>query len=156
MPHSSRSWCQSAELRASREHSRPSTIPALPRDTSATSCWNPSRSAADAPEWPWPVPVTVIWSPAQPSATALPRRSYWRIADSVLLSTCLRVDWQTYSLNNQCGLEGSDVVAGQGGFTKAAGRLWLMPASGNKEKLGDPFGTGCPLSVAPRLRSQPE
>src|SRR5215471_13796519 len=28
MPHSSRSWCQSAELRASREHSRPSTIPA--------------------------------------------------------------------------------------------------------------------------------
>ena len=31
-------------LRASREHSRPSTIPALPSDTSATSRWNPSRS----------------------------------------------------------------------------------------------------------------
>src|SRR6266568_7990768 len=54
MPHSSSSWCQSAELRASREHSRPSAI-------------------------------------------ALPRRSYWRTADSVLLMTCLRVDWRIYS-----------------------------------------------------------
>src|ERR1039457_4682325 len=92
MPHSSRSWCQSAELRASREHSRPSTIPARPRETSATSCWNPSRSAAEAPEWPWSMSMTVIWLASQPSAIALPRRSYWRIADSVLLSTCLSVD----------------------------------------------------------------
>src|SRR6185437_14669546 len=38
------SRCQSALLRASREHSRPSTIPALPSDTSATRCWKPSRS----------------------------------------------------------------------------------------------------------------
>jgi hypothetical protein len=45
------------------------------------------------------MPVTVIWSLAQPSAIALPRRSYWRIADSVLLMTCLRVDWRIYSLN---------------------------------------------------------
>ena len=44
------SCCQSAESRASREHSRPSTIPARPSDTSATRCWNPSRSAAEAPE----------------------------------------------------------------------------------------------------------
>ena len=87
-----RSWCQSALLRASREHSRPSTIPARPRDTSATSCWNPSRSAALAPDWPWPVSITVIWSAAQPSAIALPRRSYCRIADSVLWMTCLRLD----------------------------------------------------------------
>jgi hypothetical protein len=29
----------------------------------------------------------------------LPRRSYWRIADSVLWMTCLRLDWRTYSLN---------------------------------------------------------
>jgi hypothetical protein len=28
--------------------------------------------------------ITVIWSAAQPSAIARPRRSYWRIADSVL------------------------------------------------------------------------
>ena len=97
MAHSSRSWCQSAELRASREHSRPSTIPARPRDTSATRCWKPSRSAALAPEWPWSMSITVIWSASQPSAIALPRRSYWRIADSVLWMTCLRLDWRTYS-----------------------------------------------------------
>src|SRR5712691_2377651 len=96
MAHSSSSWCQSAELRASREHSRPSTIPARPRETSATRCWNPSRSAALAPEWPWSMSMTVIWSAAQPSAVALPRRSYWRMADSVLRMTCLSVDWRTY------------------------------------------------------------
>jgi hypothetical protein len=39
-------------LRAGREHSRPSTIPALPRDTSATRRWNPARSAALEPDWP--------------------------------------------------------------------------------------------------------
>ena len=48
--HSSR--CQSALLRARRETSRPSTIPARPMPTSATRRWNPSRSAADAPDWP--------------------------------------------------------------------------------------------------------
>jgi hypothetical protein len=41
----------------------------------------------------------VIWSAAQPSAVALPRRSYCRIADSVLRMTCLRLDWRMYSLN---------------------------------------------------------
>src|SRR6516162_2947401 len=96
MAHSSSSWCQSALLRASREHSRPSTIPARPSDTSATSCWKPSRSAADAPDWPWSMSITVIWSAAQPRLIALPRRSYWRIADSVLWMTCLRLDWRTY------------------------------------------------------------
>src|ERR1019366_10629363 len=82
---------------ASREHSRPRTIPARPRETSATSCWNPSRSAAEAPEWPWSRSMTVIGPAGQPSAIALPRRSYWRIADSVLLMTCLRVDCRIYS-----------------------------------------------------------
>src|SRR5207344_2971905 len=72
------------------------TIPARPSDTSATRCWNPSRSAALAPDWPWSMSITVIWSAAQPSAVALPRRSYWRIADSVLWMTCLRLDWRTY------------------------------------------------------------
>ena len=51
----------------------------------------------EAPDWPWSMSITVIWSAAQPSAIALPRRSYWRIADSVLFRTCLRVDWRTYS-----------------------------------------------------------
>ncbi|HVB43011.1 MAG TPA: hypothetical protein VNF47_09945 [Streptosporangiaceae bacterium] len=94
MAHSSSSWCQSAELRASREHSRPSTIPARPSDTLATICWNPSRSAALAPDWPWSMSITVTWLASQPSAIALPRRSYWRIADSVLWMTCLRLDWR--------------------------------------------------------------
>jgi hypothetical protein len=31
--------------------------------------------------------ITVIWSAAQPNAIARPRKSYWRIADSVLCST---------------------------------------------------------------------
>ena len=40
--------------------------------------------------------ITVIWLASQPSAIALPRRSYWRTADSVLWMTCLRLDWRTY------------------------------------------------------------
>ena len=35
--------CQSAELRASLETSKPMTMPALPRATSLTRCWKPSR-----------------------------------------------------------------------------------------------------------------
>jgi hypothetical protein len=73
---------------------RPSTIPARPSDTSATSRWKPSRSAADEPGWPWSMSITVTWLASQPSATALPRRSCWRIADSVLWMTCLRLDWR--------------------------------------------------------------
>ena len=38
--------------RASREASRLNTAPACPRPTSATRNWNPSRSAAEAPERP--------------------------------------------------------------------------------------------------------
>jgi hypothetical protein len=40
--------------------------------------------------------ITVIWLASQPRLIALPRRSYWRIADSVLWMTCLRLDWRTY------------------------------------------------------------
>jgi hypothetical protein len=43
--------------------------------------------------------ITVIWPASQPRLIALPRRSYWRIADSVLWMTCLRLDWRIYSLN---------------------------------------------------------
>jgi hypothetical protein len=58
-------------------------------------------------------------------------------------------------LNNQCGLEGSDIVAGQAGFTKGAGRLWLTPAIGNEEKLSDRFGPDIPLSLRRGARPQP-
>jgi hypothetical protein len=53
-----------------------------------------------------------------------------------------------HSLNNQCELEGSGVVAGQGGLGNVSGGLWLMPTSGIEEKLGALFGTGCLLSAA--------
>ena len=90
-----RSWCQSAELRASREHSRPSTIPARPSDTSATRCWNPSRSAAEAPEWPWSMSMTVmVRRPAQRSSPC-PAGRTGGSADSVLWRTCLRLDWRS-------------------------------------------------------------
>ena len=44
----SSSRCQSALLRARRDTSRPSTIPARPMPTSATRRWKPSRSAEEA------------------------------------------------------------------------------------------------------------
>ena len=43
--------------------------------------------------------MTMIWSLLQPNAIARPRRSYCRSVDSVLVRTCLIVDWRTYSLN---------------------------------------------------------
>ena len=92
----SSSRCQSALLRASRETSRPNTIPARPMLTSATSRWKPSRSAALAPDWPWSVSMVTICSAGQPSAIAFCRNAYWRVADSVLVSTCRSVDWRTY------------------------------------------------------------
>src|SRR6516165_7895066 len=132
MPHSSRSWCQSAELRASREHSSPSTIPARPRDTSATRCWKPSRSAAEAPEWPWSTSITVIWLESQPSAIALPRRSYWRRADSVLWMTCLSDDWRTYK---SAGLERCAAVTFDGAVPVSMG-FSLSSCSGGGEGQG--------------------
>ena len=92
----SSSRCQSALLRASRETSRPNTIPAWPMLTSATRRWKPSRSAAEAPDWPWSVSMVTIASAGQPSAVAFCRNAYWRVADSVLVSTCRSVDWRTY------------------------------------------------------------
>jgi len=56
-------------------------------DTSATSRWKPARSVAEAPDWPWSTSMTMTCSAGQPSATARPRRSYWRREDSVLLAT---------------------------------------------------------------------
>jgi hypothetical protein len=59
------------------------------------------------------------------------------------------------SLNNQCGLEGSDFAAGQGGRTNTQGLVWVVQTSSNEEEAGEPFGAVCPLSVAPRSRSRP-
>ena len=71
----SRSRCQSIEFRARRDTSRPSTMPARARLTSVTSRWKPSRSAAEAPDCPRSVSMTMTRSSGHPSATAcLPKR----------------------------------------------------------------------------------
>ncbi len=88
--------CQSALSRASLEHSSPSTMPARPRETSPTSCWNPARSAAEVPDEPWSTSMTWICSGGQPSATARPFRSYCRRVDSVLCITWCIVDCRMY------------------------------------------------------------
>jgi len=41
------------------------------------------------------------------------------------------------------------VVAGHGGYTNVADRLWLTSASSTEEEVGDLFGTRCPLSAVP-------
>src|SRR6478735_11123127 len=64
--------------------------------TSATSRWNPSRSVADAPDWPWSESMVTTWSAGQPRAIARCRNAYCRFADSVLVSTCRSVDCRTY------------------------------------------------------------
>ena len=84
MAHSSTSFAQSAELRASRETSSPMTMPALPSATSLTSRWKPSRPATWAPERPRSQSMTWIRSIGQPAAMARSRRAYWRWVLAVL------------------------------------------------------------------------
>jgi hypothetical protein len=59
------------------------------------------------------------------------------------------------SLNNQHELEGSGVVTGQGNRADTQGQVGLVLTSSSEEEAGEPFGTVCPLSVAPRSRSRP-
>jgi hypothetical protein len=59
------------------------------------------------------------------------------------------------SLNNQHGLEGSDVVAGQVGRADTQGQDGLVLTSSSEEEAGEPFGAVCPLSAALRPRSRP-
>ena len=67
-----RSRYQSALLRASREDSSDSTIPALPSPTSATRSEKPLRPWAEAPERPRSSSTTTIWCSAQPSSPGTP------------------------------------------------------------------------------------
>ncbi len=85
---SSSSRCQSVELRARRETSRPSTMPARPRPTSVTSRWKPSRSTAEAPERPRSESMTTTCSADHPSAMARSRSAYWRWVLSDHLPQC--------------------------------------------------------------------
>jgi len=69
----SSSRCQSVELRASRDTSKPSTIPARPIPTSATSSGNLAVDA-EAPDRPRSLSMTMTWSLGPANATARWRR----------------------------------------------------------------------------------
>ena len=47
-------------------------------------------------DWPWSRSMVTICSVAQPRAAARCRSAYWRVVDSVLVSTWRMVDWRTY------------------------------------------------------------
>ncbi len=72
-------------------------MPARPMPTSATRCWKPSRSAADAPDWPWSLSMTTIVSAGQPKRhRPLAQRRIGVAVDSVFSITWRRVLWRTY------------------------------------------------------------
>src|ERR1035441_2491685 len=54
----------------------------------------------------------------------------------------------------ECGLDGSDVTAGQGTAWDAQGQAGVALTSSNEEEAREPFSTGCPLSVVPGPRSR--
>jgi len=54
----------------------------------------------------------------------------------------------------ECGPDGSDVIAGQGTAWDAQGQAGVALTSSNEEEAGEPFSTGCPLSVVPGPRSR--
>ena len=70
-------------------------------------------------------------------------------------SATLEPELLELSLNNQHGLEGLDVVAGQGNRANTQGQVGLVLTSSSEEEAGEPSGTVCPLSVAPGSRSRP-
>jgi hypothetical protein len=68
--HSSSSWCQSRPVRASRDISMPSTMPARPMVTSVTSLAKPFRESAVAADTPRSSSITTTCDRAQPRAAA--------------------------------------------------------------------------------------
>jgi hypothetical protein len=92
---SSISRCQSAELRANRETSRPMTMPAFVSATSLTNRWKPSRAMALDPDLPRS--QSMIWtrSAGQPDAMARSRSAYCRCVLSPFSATWRSVDWRT-------------------------------------------------------------
>ena len=93
--HKSSTWYQSVLLRASRDTSRPTMMPTLPRPTAATRSVNPSRPLVVAADRARSSSITVIcWSP-QPSSAACRRSSYCNASDSVFSRVWAKVDWRT-------------------------------------------------------------
>ena len=88
-------WCQSLDFLASRDTSRPITIPAFPIPASLTSRRKPARSTDRAPDCPRSESITSMLSAGQPRAMARSRSAYWRSVLSVFSTTCRRVDCRT-------------------------------------------------------------
>src|SRR6516165_123249 len=95
--HRSSSWCQSAEERASREVSSARISPTCPSPTSATNSLNPKRPSVDAPERPRSSSTTDTDTGGQPSSIARCLSAYCRARDSWFRSSCVGVDWRTYT-----------------------------------------------------------
>ena len=91
----SSTWYQSVLLRASRDTSRPTMMPTLPRPTAATRLVNPSPPLVLAADRARSSSITVICCSLQPSSVACRRSSYCRASDSVLSWVWASVDWRT-------------------------------------------------------------
>ena len=111
----SSSRCQSVELRARRETSRPSTIPAWPMPTSATRRLEALAIAADAPDWPRSLSMTMTRSSGQPSATARWRSAYWRLVLSVFSNTWRSVRLPHVQVSVAPQVAGLDLLSGFSG-----------------------------------------
>jgi len=91
----SSTWYQSVLLRARRDTSRPTMMPALPRPTAATRSVKPSRPAVLAADRARSSSMTLIWSSPQPSSIAYRRSSYCKASDPVFSWVWVKVDWRT-------------------------------------------------------------
>jgi hypothetical protein len=80
--------------------------------------------------------INPVPGPFSFSARSQPeRRARSRYPKDHRHNTDERTSASRHSLNNQCELKGSGVVAGQRGFANSAGQLLSMPTSGSEEKL---------------------
>ena len=90
--HSSKSRCQSVELRASREASSAKTAPAFLMETSVTRVLKSFLPAIWAPDIPRSPSSTR--TSFQPNSIALSLSAYWRSVLSWWWRTCAIVDWR--------------------------------------------------------------
>jgi transposase len=67
----------------------PPSLPAPPPPEPPATA--PIGGLVDAPDSPWSLSITLIWSSRQPSAVARPRRAYCRFVLSTFSMTC-RID----------------------------------------------------------------
>ena len=116
----------------------------------------PASGRGAIPDNPWPR-CSVLELGALPTAVPCARLHArqvlweWRLGALREVAELVVSD----SLNNQHELDGLDVAAGQGNRASTQGQVGLVHKSSGEEEAGEPFRTGCPLSVALRSRSLP-